>query len=151
MDICNPCLDGNAPLACEDHPFQHQDCQRCRHRSVFDSDWNVVLLGRWPHYWCFEHAAGNWGMPSRRSLNYRRVFAEHFDEPKGTPPCDPGPHFVFLTLRWQMWVGILFGGIFTAFLMAFRVKPAIVIGIALVSILSWPLVPQTLLRTAFKN
>lgn len=50
-----------------------------------------------------------------------------------------------------MWVGILFGGIFTAFLMAFRVKPAIVIGIALVSILSWPLVPQTLLRTAFKN
>ncbi|KAK4453139.1 ubiquitin carboxyl-terminal hydrolase [Podospora aff. communis PSN243] len=38
----------------------------------------------------------------------------------------------------KMWVGIIFGGIFTAFLMAFRVKSAIVIGIALVSILSWP-------------
>lgn len=38
----------------------------------------------------------------------------------------------------KMWVGILFGGIFTAFLMAFRVKSAIVIGIAIVSILSWP-------------
>ncbi|KAK5656166.1 hypothetical protein OQA88_4926 [Cercophora sp. LCS_1] len=38
----------------------------------------------------------------------------------------------------KMWVGILFGGIFTAFLMAFRVKSAIVIGIVIVSIISWP-------------
>jgi AGZA family xanthine/uracil permease-like MFS transporter len=37
-----------------------------------------------------------------------------------------------------MWVGIVGGGMFTAFLMAFRVKSAIVIGIAFVSILSWP-------------
>ncbi|KAK1760923.1 putative inner membrane protein [Echria macrotheca] len=38
----------------------------------------------------------------------------------------------------KMWVGILIGGVFTAFLMAFRVKSAIVIGIVFVSILSWP-------------
>ncbi|KAK3325328.1 permease family-domain-containing protein [Apodospora peruviana] len=37
-----------------------------------------------------------------------------------------------------MWVGILCGGLLTAFLMAFRVKSAIIIGIAVVSILSWP-------------
>ncbi|KAK3327979.1 hypothetical protein B0T19DRAFT_179314 [Cercophora scortea] len=38
----------------------------------------------------------------------------------------------------KMWVGIVFGGILTAFLMAFRVKSAIIIGIALVSFMSWP-------------
>jgi len=32
----------------------------------------------------------------------------------------------------------MFGGILTSVLMAFRVKAAIVIGIAFVSILSWP-------------
>ncbi|KAI1262168.1 xanthine/uracil permease family protein-like protein [Xylariaceae sp. FL1019] len=37
-----------------------------------------------------------------------------------------------------MWIGIFIGGIFVAFLMAFKVKSAIVIGIGLVSILSWP-------------
>lgn len=37
-----------------------------------------------------------------------------------------------------MWVGIICGGLLTAFLMAFRVKSAIVVGIAMVSILSWP-------------
>ncbi|KAI1319185.1 xanthine/uracil permease family protein-like protein [Xylariaceae sp. FL0255] len=37
-----------------------------------------------------------------------------------------------------MWIGIIIGGIFVAFLMAFKVKSAIVIGIGLVSILSWP-------------
>lgn len=38
----------------------------------------------------------------------------------------------------QMWLGIMFSGIFTAFLMAFRVKSAIVIGIIIVSVISWP-------------
>ncbi|KAK4127465.1 hypothetical protein N657DRAFT_661582 [Parathielavia appendiculata] len=38
----------------------------------------------------------------------------------------------------KMWVGIICGGLLTTFLMAFRVKGAIIIGIALVSILSWP-------------
>lgn len=38
----------------------------------------------------------------------------------------------------KMWVGICCGGIVTAFLMAFRIKYALIIGIALVSILSWP-------------
>ncbi|PHH87276.1 hypothetical protein CDD83_9076 [Cordyceps sp. RAO-2017] len=38
----------------------------------------------------------------------------------------------------KMWVGIFCGGIVTSFLMAFRVKYAFVIGIALVSVLSWP-------------
>ncbi|KAK6062389.1 permease [Seiridium cupressi] len=36
------------------------------------------------------------------------------------------------------WIGITLGGIFVAFLMAFRVKSAIVIGITLVSVISWP-------------
>ncbi|EAQ86043.1 hypothetical protein CHGG_07296 [Chaetomium globosum CBS 148.51] len=38
----------------------------------------------------------------------------------------------------KMWVGIICGGLLTSFLMAFRVKGAIIIGIAFVSILSWP-------------
>ncbi|PNY24451.1 Xanthine/uracil/vitamin C permease [Tolypocladium capitatum] len=38
----------------------------------------------------------------------------------------------------QLWVAVFCGGIVTSFLMAFRVKYALVIGIALVSILSWP-------------
>jgi AGZA family xanthine/uracil permease-like MFS transporter len=37
-----------------------------------------------------------------------------------------------------MWVGIVFGGLLIALLMAFRVKSAIIIGIGIVSILSWP-------------
>ncbi|KAI2619078.1 xanthine/uracil permease family protein-like protein [Hypomontagnella submonticulosa] len=37
-----------------------------------------------------------------------------------------------------MWIGIFIGGILVAFLMAFKVKSAIVIGIAIVSIMSWP-------------
>lgn len=43
-----------------------------------------------------------------------------------------------LTWSLQLWVGVIFGGIFTAVLMAFRVKSAIVVGIIMVSILSWP-------------
>ncbi|KAL2888187.1 purine transporter [Ceratocystis lukuohia] len=38
----------------------------------------------------------------------------------------------------KMWVGIVAGGILTAFLMSFRVKYALIIGIVFVSILSWP-------------
>jgi AGZA family xanthine/uracil permease-like MFS transporter len=38
----------------------------------------------------------------------------------------------------QMWIGIMLGGVFTAYLMAYRFKMAIVVGIALVSIVSWP-------------
>lgn len=37
-----------------------------------------------------------------------------------------------------MWTAIFGGGIVTAFLMSFRVKYALIVGIALVSILSWP-------------
>ncbi|KAI0407480.1 xanthine/uracil permease family protein-like protein [Xylaria palmicola] len=37
-----------------------------------------------------------------------------------------------------MWIGIFLGGVLVAFLMAFKVKSAIIIGIGLVSILSWP-------------
>ncbi|KAG9235529.1 permease family-domain-containing protein [Amylocarpus encephaloides] len=37
-----------------------------------------------------------------------------------------------------MWLGIFGGGIFTAFLMMYRVKGAIIAGILLVSIISWP-------------
>ncbi|TVY82783.1 putative xanthine/uracil permease [Lachnellula suecica] len=37
-----------------------------------------------------------------------------------------------------MWIGIMCGGILTAYLMAYRVKAAIIIGISIVSIMSWP-------------
>lgn len=37
-----------------------------------------------------------------------------------------------------LWIGIFCGGIFTALLMMYRVKGAIIAGIALVSIISWP-------------
>ncbi|KAF2176742.1 purine transporter [Zopfia rhizophila CBS 207.26] len=37
-----------------------------------------------------------------------------------------------------MWIGIFCGGIFTAFLMTYKVKSAMIAGIALVSIISWP-------------
>jgi AGZA family xanthine/uracil permease-like MFS transporter len=37
-----------------------------------------------------------------------------------------------------MWIGIMCGGVLTAYLMSFKVKSAIIIGIAVVSIMSWP-------------
>ncbi|KAF1915043.1 purine transporter [Ampelomyces quisqualis] len=37
-----------------------------------------------------------------------------------------------------MWLGLTAGGIFTAYLMAFKVKTAMLVGILLVSIISWP-------------
>ncbi|PQE18162.1 purine transporter protein [Rutstroemia sp. NJR-2017a BBW] len=37
-----------------------------------------------------------------------------------------------------MWIGIIFGGFLTAYLMSFRFKSAIIVGIAIVSIFSWP-------------
>ncbi|KAJ4013827.1 hypothetical protein NW766_006068 [Fusarium irregulare] len=38
----------------------------------------------------------------------------------------------------KLWVAVFCGGIITAFLMAFRVNYALIIGISLVSVLSWP-------------
>ncbi|KAJ0117706.1 inner membrane protein yieg [Diaporthe amygdali] len=59
--------------------------------------------------------------------------------------CDPayldlktGACMSHLMTSSKMWLGIMCGGLLTAFLMAFRVKSAIIIGVALVSILSWP-------------
>lgn len=37
-----------------------------------------------------------------------------------------------------LWIGFMLGGVFTAFLMMYKVRGAMVFGIALVSILSWP-------------
>ncbi|PVH88963.1 xanthine/uracil permease family protein-like protein [Cadophora sp. DSE1049] len=37
-----------------------------------------------------------------------------------------------------LWIGVMGGGVLTAFLMSYRVKSAIIIGIAVVSIISWP-------------
>ncbi|KAF1994617.1 hypothetical protein P154DRAFT_475754 [Amniculicola lignicola CBS 123094] len=37
-----------------------------------------------------------------------------------------------------MWIGIFCGGIFTSYLMTYKVKSAMIAGIALVSIMSWP-------------
>ncbi|KAH6972381.1 permease [Ilyonectria sp. MPI-CAGE-AT-0026] len=47
--------------------------------------------------------------------------------------CDGG-----LMTSPKMWTGIFAGGILTAYLMAFRIKYAFIIGIAVVSIISWP-------------
>lgn len=38
----------------------------------------------------------------------------------------------------QMWLGIMCGGIITAYLMAYKVKSAMIVGILIVSIISWP-------------
>ncbi|KAJ4302113.1 hypothetical protein N0V88_002249 [Collariella sp. IMI 366227] len=38
----------------------------------------------------------------------------------------------------KMWIGVIFGGMLTTILMAYRVRGSIIIGIALVSFLSWP-------------
>ncbi|KAF4984572.1 hypothetical protein FZEAL_248 [Fusarium zealandicum] len=53
-------------------------------------------------------------------------------DPK-THMCDGG-----LMSSPKLWTAIFAGGIFTSYLMAFRVKYAFIIGIAFVSILSWP-------------
>ncbi|KAF2657514.1 hypothetical protein K491DRAFT_714361 [Lophiostoma macrostomum CBS 122681] len=37
-----------------------------------------------------------------------------------------------------MWIGIFCGGIFTSYLMTYKIKSAMIAGIALVSIISWP-------------
>ncbi|KFY19882.1 hypothetical protein V491_04139 [Pseudogymnoascus sp. VKM F-3775] len=47
-----------------------------------------------------------------------------------------------------MWLGIFCGGLFTAFLMMYRVKGALCFGILLVSIISWP---RNTVVTAFPN
>ncbi|KAH8595900.1 xanthine/uracil permease family protein-like protein [Bisporella sp. PMI_857] len=38
----------------------------------------------------------------------------------------------------SMWIGIMCGGVLTAYLMAYKFKAAIIIGISITSILSWP-------------
>jgi AGZA family xanthine/uracil permease-like MFS transporter len=37
-----------------------------------------------------------------------------------------------------MWLGVMAGGIVTAYLMAYKVKSAMIVGIILVSVISWP-------------
>lgn len=37
-----------------------------------------------------------------------------------------------------MWLGIMGSGILTAYLMTYKVKSAMILGILLVSIISWP-------------
>jgi adenine/guanine/hypoxanthine permease len=38
----------------------------------------------------------------------------------------------------QLWIGLTLGGFVTAYLMSYKVKSAIIVGIAIVSIVSWP-------------
>jgi xanthine/uracil/vitamin C permease (AzgA family) len=38
----------------------------------------------------------------------------------------------------QMWIGIMCGGVVTAYLMTYKVRSAMIAGIFLVSIMSWP-------------
>jgi AGZA family xanthine/uracil permease-like MFS transporter len=38
----------------------------------------------------------------------------------------------------KLWIGVFLGGFVTTYLMAYKVKSAIIVGIALVSIVSWP-------------
>ncbi|KAG8902829.1 hypothetical protein FRB99_004070, partial [Tulasnella sp. 403] len=55
--------------------------------------------------------------------------------------ADPEHPYVCLShvlQRPSMWLGIFVGGIFTVLLMLYRVRGAIIIGILLVSIISWP-------------
>lgn len=55
--------------------------------------------------------------------------------------ADPDHPYVCLShvlQRPSMWLGIFLGGILTAILMLYRVRGAIIIGILLVSIISWP-------------
>jgi AGZA family xanthine/uracil permease-like MFS transporter len=54
---------------------------------------------------------------------------------------DPGDKLCTSSTKMRsptMWVGIFCGGIFTAMLMMYRVKGAVIAGILLVSIISWP-------------
>ncbi|CAI7666657.1 unnamed protein product [Penicillium manginii] len=54
---------------------------------------------------------------------------------------DPGDELCTSSTKMRsptMWVGIFCGGIFTAMLMMYRVKGAVIAGILLVSIISWP-------------
>ncbi|KAF4982034.1 hypothetical protein FZEAL_2284 [Fusarium zealandicum] len=51
----------------------------------------------------------------------------------------------------KLWAAVFCGGIVTAFLMAFRIKYALVIGIALVSILSWPSVQPLSILSILAN
>jgi AGZA family xanthine/uracil permease-like MFS transporter len=37
-----------------------------------------------------------------------------------------------------MWIGIFCGGFLTVLLMSYKVKAAIIVGISVVSIISWP-------------
>ncbi|KAG6021488.1 hypothetical protein E4U41_002475 [Claviceps citrina] len=52
---------------------------------------------------------------------------------KSTGACEDGQ-----MTNPKLWLAVFCGGIVTAFLMAYRIKYAFVIGIALVSIISWP-------------
>jgi adenine/guanine/hypoxanthine permease len=38
----------------------------------------------------------------------------------------------------QLWIGVTLGGVVTTYLMSYKVKSSIIVGIALVSIVSWP-------------
>jgi AGZA family xanthine/uracil permease-like MFS transporter len=46
-------------------------------------------------------------------------------------------HYAGLT-RAKMWIGIFCGGIITAYLMTYKIKSSMIVGILLVSIISWP-------------
>ncbi|KAG5983487.1 hypothetical protein E4U54_006235 [Claviceps lovelessii] len=52
---------------------------------------------------------------------------------KSTGACEDGQ-----MTNPKLWLAVFCGGIVTAFLMAYRVKYALIIGIALVSVISWP-------------
>jgi AGZA family xanthine/uracil permease-like MFS transporter len=59
----------------------------------------------------------------------------------GCTPANIGEDGTCTTGRMRnptLWLGIMCGGVFTAFLMMYRVKGAIIAGILLVSIISWP-------------
>ena len=49
----------------------------------------------------------------------------------------------------QLWIGLLLGGVLTSYLMSYKVKSAIIVGIALVSIISWPYVSTYSVKRIF--
>ncbi|CZR67389.1 related to purine transporter azgA [Phialocephala subalpina] len=57
----------------------------------------------------------------------------------GCPPhMSSSPKIPLRANSTKLWIGVIFGGILTAYLMSYRVKSAIIVGITVVSILSWP-------------
>jgi adenine/guanine/hypoxanthine permease len=120
--------------ACKDHSSVSQNRCSLWYRSVSCADWTEHA--HW--YWCSQRRTNNFATDCWMS---GRVL-------QGWLVCQPQDDIAYcksqqrgrcrLLIIVQMWLGITAGGILTAYLMAFKVKSAMIAGILLVSIISWP-------------